>query len=254
MVTTGEYIDHHLHHLGFSAGAHPFWTFNLDTMIISVILGFMALGFMALVARTATVEAPSKWQNAIEMIVEFIENTVKETYHGKIHFVAPLAMTIFIWVFFMNFMDLIPVDLLPQVLKLFGVEHFKAVPTADPSLTFALSLSVFVLIIFFNLRYKGLFGLLKEMFCAPFGPWLFPINFIFRLIEEVVKPLSLSLRLFGNMFASEIVFILIAITPWYAHVTLGLMWSILHILVITIQAFVFMMLTVVYLNMAKSAH
>jgi F-type H+-transporting ATPase subunit a len=153
----------------------------------------------------------------------------------------------------MNVMDLLPIDLLPRILEFFGVKHFKSVPTADPNMAFAMSLSVFGLIIFYNVRMKG-WGLVKEVLTQPFGAYLFPLNVAFRLIEEFVKPLSLALRLFGNMFAGELVFILIALLPWWAQWVPGGIWSIFHILIITIQAFIFMMLTIVYLSMAHETH
>lgn len=235
-------------------GNGGFWTLNLDTMIVSIVLGVMFIGLFYFFARRATTGVPGKWHNFVEMAVEFVNNTVKEVFHENSKLVGPLALTIFIWVFLMNFMDLIPVDFLPKILSWFGVEHFKSVPTADPMATFAMSISVFFMVIYFNLRTKGGFGLLKEMLTKPFGPWLFPINFVFRIIEECVKPLSLALRLFGNLFAGELIFILIAVMPWWIQWTVGGVWAIFHILIILIQAFIFMMLTVVYIAMAHEKH
>jgi len=179
---------------------------------------------------------------------------VKEMFHGTNKLIGPLGLTIFLWVFLMNFMDILPLDLVPWTLHFFGVPYFKAVPTADPTLTFAMSLSVFILVIFYNLKSKGGKGLVVEMLSKPFGWWLFPVNFAFRMMEEIVKPISLSLRLFGNLFAGEVVFILIAIMPWWMQMPAGLAWSVLHLLVITIQAFIFMILTVVYISMAHDTH
>jgi F-type H+-transporting ATPase subunit a len=187
------------------------------------------------------------------MIIEYVDNTVHDIVHHKGTFIPSLALTIFLWIFFMNAMDLLPVDFLPRLFSVFGAPYFKSVPTADPNATFAMSLSVFGLIIFYNIKSKKL-GLFKEMFTFPFGPYLFPINFIFRLIEECVKPVSLSLRLFGNMFAGELIFILIAVLPWWIQWPPGAIWAIFHILIITLQAFLFMMLTVIYLSMAQESH
>ncbi len=258
-VSSTDYIQHHLVHLqlnlhNFTLSNGGFWTLNLDTLAVSIVLGLMFLIPFYIVARKMQSGVPGKFQNFVESILEFVDDTVKETFRGKSPLVAPLALTIFIWVFLMNFMDLIPVDLLPRILNVFGVGHFKSVPTADLSTTFALSLSVFFLIIFYNIKIKGV-GLLKEMFTQPFGPWLFPLNFLFRLIEECTKPISLSLRLFGNMFAGELIFILIAaLLPWWIQWVPGGIWAIFHILIITIQAFIFMMLTIIYLSMAHESH
>lgn len=257
-INAGQYISHHLEHLTFNlktftfGEGSPLWTINLDTMIVSIFIGLVVFGAMMLIARR-TKEIPGKMQNLTEIVVEFVDNTVQEIFHHKNIFVASLALTIFLWIFFMNTMDLLPVDFLPRILGYFGAPHFKSVPTADPNSTFAMSISVFLLIIFFNIKAKK-FGLLKEMLTFPFGPWLFPINFVFRLVEECVKPLSLALRLFGNMFAGELIFILIAIMPWWAQVLPGAIWAVFHILVITLQAFLFMMLTIIYLNMAHDSH
>lgn len=257
-ITSGQYIQHHLEHLTlnlktFAINADGgFWTLNLDTLIVSILLGIVIFGGLRFVAVHMT-EVPGKLQNIAEIILDFVNNAVHDVFHHKTTFIPSLALTIFLWVFCMNAMDLLPVDFLPRILGVFGVPYFKTVPTADPNATFALSLTVFVLIIFFNLRAKK-HRLLKEMLTFPFGPWLFPVNFAFRLIEECVKPLSLSLRLFGNMFAGELIFILIAIMPWWLQWPPGAIWAIFHILVITLQAFLFMMLTIIYLSMAHDAH
>lgn len=260
LVDPAVYVQHHLHHWMFNlqtmrfGQSHGFWVLNLDTLLVSIVIGVLIFGIFALGARKATSGQPGKLQNFVEGAFEVIEGTVKEAFHGKSTLVVPLAMTIFVWVFLMNFMDLIPVDLIPRIANLLGVEHFKAVPTADPMLTFALSISVFILMIYYNFKGKGIKGVVKETLVHPFGPWLFPINILFRLLEDLVKPLSLALRLFGNMFASELVFILIALLPWWIQWLPGSVWSIFHILIITIQAFIFMMLTIVYLNMAQENH
>jgi F-type H+-transporting ATPase subunit a len=257
-ITPGQYIQHHLEHLTLNLKTMTigegggFWTLNLDTMIISILIGIVVFGGLGLVA-SRTKEIPGKLQNFVEIIVEFVNNSVHEIFHHKSTFIPALAMTIFLWVFFMNAMDLLPVDFLPRVLGFFGIPYFKTVPTADPNSTFAMSLTVFALIIIFNLRAKK-HRLIKEMLTFPFGPYLFPVNFAFRLVEECVKPLSLALRLFGNMFAGELIFILIAILPWYYQWPPGAIWAIFHILIITLQAFLFMMLTIIYLSMAHDAH
>lgn len=257
-ISPGQYIGHHLEHLSlnlktFSLGeGGGFWTLNLDTTLVSVIIGVLLLVTLRLAATRMT-EVPGKLQNAAEMLIEYVDTTVHEVFHHKTTFIPSLALTIFVWIFAMNAMDLLPVDLLPRFLGLFGVPYFKSVPTADPNATFAMSLSVFALIVFFNIKAKKQ-NLLKEMFTFPFGPYLFPINFLFRLIEECVKPISLSLRLFGNMFAGELIFILIAILPWWIQWGPGAIWAIFHILIITLQAFLFMMLTIIYLSMAHDSH
>ena len=259
VITPGQYIQHHLEHLtlnlktmtiGGEGGG--FWTLNLDTLIISILLGVIVFGGLRYVA-TRMKEIPSGLQNASEIVLDFVNGAVHETFHHKSTFLPSLALTIFLWVFAMNAMDLLPVDLIPRILSYFGIEHFKSVPTADPNATFAMSLTVFALIIFFNIKAKK-HRLIKEMLTFPFGPWLFPINVAFRIVEECVKPLSLALRLFGNMFAGELIFILIAIMPVYIQWAPGGIWAIFHILVITLQAFLFMMLTVIYLSMAHDAH
>lgn len=258
VITPAQYVQHHLEHLTlnlktFSIGeGGGFWTLNLDTMIVSIILGILIMGGLRFVAVRMT-EIPTGLQNFSEIVLEFVGNSVREIFHHKSTFIPSLALTIFLWVFAMNAVDLLPVDFLPRVLGWFGVPYFKAVPSADPNATFAMSLSVFALIVFYNVRAKK-GHLFKEMMTVPFGKYLFPLNFIFRLVEECVKPLSLALRLFGNMFAGELIFILIALMPWWMQWPPGAVWAIFHILVITLQAFIFMMLTIVYLSMAHDLH
>lgn len=258
-ITSGEYVQHHLKPLAFnfhdmSFYHEGFWTVHLDTLFVSIMIGICFLSVFRYVAVKAVSGVPGRLQNFVEILLEFVGGLVKESYHGRSPLVAPLALTIFVWIFLMNCMDLLPVDLLPRIAGLFGFEYFKAVPTADPNLTFALSLSVFILIIFYNFKVKGLKGLGKEVFTSPFGIWLFPLNIMFRLLEEIVKPISLALRLFGNMFAGELIFILIALMPWWIQWTAGGVWAIFHILVITLQAFIFMMLTIVYISIAHETH
>jgi F-type H+-transporting ATPase subunit a len=257
-ITQAEYVQHHLEHLSLNLNTmaytkNGFWTINLDTLLVSLIIGFTLAFLMRLVAVRATAGVPGKLQNFVEIVVAFVQKSVSDTFHGTSKLIAPLALTIFVWVFMMNVMDLLPIDVLPRSLELVGFPHFKSVPTADPNMAFAMSLSVFGLIIFYNCRIKG-WALLKEIFTQPFGIYLFPLNIFFRLIEELVKPLSLALRLFGNMFAGELIFILIALLPWWSQWLPGSIWSIFHILIITLQAFIFMILTIVYLSMAHDTH
>jgi F-type H+-transporting ATPase subunit a len=248
--TVSEYIQHHLTNLTYGQG---FWTFHLDTLIVSGVLGFLVFGAMAMAARKATSGVPGKFQNFVEMVVSMVDAQVRDTFHGKSELVTPLAITIFVWVFVMNAKDLIPVDFIPQIMHAVGVEHWKAVPTTDPNLTFAMSLTVFFLMLFYNVKFKGLGGWLHEVLTVPFGKWLAPANLFFRIIEDVAKPISLALRLFGNMYAGEMVFILIALLGVW-QLPLALPWALFHILIITLQAFVFMMLTIVYMSMAAEHH
>jgi F-type H+-transporting ATPase subunit a len=248
--TTSEYIVHHLTNLHVG---HGFWTFHLDTLIVSGLIGLVAFGGMAILASKATSDAPAGWQNLVEMVLSFIDQQVRDTFHAKSDLVTPLAITVFVWVFLMNAVDLIPVDFLPLAAHAVGVDHLKAVATTDPNLTFAMSLTVFVLMNFYNLKFKGFGGLMHEVFAVPFGIWLAPVNLLFRIIEDVAKPISLALRLFGNMYAGEMVFILISLLGVW-QLPLALPWALFHILIITLQAFVFMMLTVVYMSMASESH
>ncbi len=270
-LTPNEYISHHLVNLRVGEG---FWTWHLDTLIVSGVVGIVVFGLLALVARRATSGVPGKLQAFVEIVVGMVSQQVKDTFHAKSELVTPLAITVFIWVFCMNAIDLIPVDFIAGIMHLLGVEHFKAVPTTDPNATFAMSLSVFFLIIVFNLKYKGAGGLIREIFTAPFHSdnivmqaLLAPFNVVLRFIEEIAKPISLALRLFGNMFAGEVLFILIVLlagvwtgfdigsgASFLAHVVLSLGWAIFHILFFTLVAFVFMMLTIVYMAMASESH
>ena len=255
--TSSEYIAHHLTnwHVG-----HGFWTFHLDTILVAAFVGIVAFGFFALAASRASAGVPGRFQGFVEMLVDFVDSQVKDSYHGKRGFVTPLALTIFLWVWVMNAMDFLPVDLLPRVTEAIGLEHFKSVPTTDPNQTFAMAITVFLIMIFMNLKNKGFGGFGREVFTAPFGKWLFPVNVIFRVIEDLAKPVSLALRLFGNMYAGEMVFILLAVMAAGGAVTgvagglLNLGWAIFHILIVTLQAFVFMMLTIVYMSMAAESH
>ena len=254
MNTTGNYIRHHLTHVELGSG---FWTIHLDTLIISWIIGLIYLLVFYWIARTSKPHILNIFQNFIELILDFVTRQVNDTYIGKNKLVSPLALTVFMWVILMNFMDIVPVDLISSIGAMFGITFLidaKVVPTTDPNLTLGMSISVFILIIIFNIYSKGLKGVGKEFLFTPFGKYLFFLNLPFKLLEEISKPISLGLRLFGNMYAGELIFILIALLPWYSQFLLGAPWAIFHILIILIQAFVFMMLTIVYLSMAEESH
>lgn len=259
-TSAADYIQHHLVHFQINlktlviGDKEDFWTLNLDSMILSIIAALLLFFTFYYVIRTFKREKPSKLQVAIEMIFESIQNLVKELFHDPDILIAPLALTVFAWIFILNAFDLVPVDLFPKIVSYFGIGYFRSLPTSDPNVTFALSISVFFLVLFYNFKSKGTFGFTKEVLTEPFGIWLAPVNVGFRVIEEFVKPLSLSLRLFGNMFAGELIFLLIATMPWWAQWPPGGIWAIFHILIIGIQAFVFMMLTIVYLSMAHEVH
>ena len=251
-----EYISHHLTHLKSADGA-----FNLDTFWISAILGFVFLAVFYMASRRATAGVPGKLQNFVEMIMEMVNETINGAFHAKSKIIAPLAITIFVWVWLLNAMDFLPVDLLPMILSFFGVHNLRVVPTADVNHTFGMSFSVVLCIIAFSVKAKGLGGWIKELFTAPFHAsgiigtiLLAPVNFLLQMVELVAKLISLSLRLFGNMYAGELIFILIALLPWWAQWALGGPWAIFHILIVTLQAFVFMALTVVYLSLAVEKH
>jgi F-type H+-transporting ATPase subunit a len=258
--TAAEYILHHL--TNNAQGSGGFWTFHVDTLLVSILLGAVVFGLLYLVARNATAGVPSGFQNFVEWVVETVDSQVKGMFHHHPSpLVAPLALTIFVWVFAMNAMDMLPIDFLPMIAGWFGIHYFKSVPTTDPNLTFAMSLTVFGLMLYYNFKIKGAAGFAHEVISAPFASEnpvvqkiLMPVNAIFRVIEDVAKPLSLALRLFGNMYAGEMVFILIALLPAGLQWLLGAPWAIFHILIITLQAYIFMMLTIVYMSMAHESH
>ncbi|KTD17946.1 H+-transporting ATP synthase chain a [Legionella jordanis] len=274
MVSSTEYIKHHLTYLSYnlktmSFGSGGFWTINLDTVFFSVVLGILILGFLYFGARRVTTGIPGKLQNFAEIMLEFADNQVKDCFHGKNKLIGPLALTIFVWVFLMNFMDIVPVDVLPLAASSVGVHYLKVVPTNDLNLTFGLSLSVFMLILFYSIKIKGVKGFVKELTLQPFNhPGFIPFNLLLELVGLLAKPISLALRLFGNLYAGELIFILIALltlnatftsvagtaTLGIAQFLLALAWSIFHILVITLQAFIFMVLTIVYLSLAHEEH
>ena len=247
-----DYIVHHLTNLKVGEG---FWAVHLDTLGFSAALGIFFYWVFRKAARGATAEVPGHLQNFAEIMVEFVDAQVKDTFHGRNELIAPLALTIFCWVFLWNLMDLVPVDLLPLVATWFGVDYLRVVPSTDLNATFALSLSVFGLIIFYSIKIKGAGGFAKEFLFHPFNhPALMPVNFILMFVEQIAKPISLALRLFGNLYAGELIFILIALLPWWIQWTLGWTWAVFHLLVITLQAFIFMVLTIVYLSMAHEDH
>jgi F-type H+-transporting ATPase subunit a len=264
-ITPSEYIAHHLSFNAHSVGDGSFWTLHYDTLITSIVLGLLVMGLVWLVARKATSGIPSKGQAFVELVFGFVDDQVKNIYHGDRHsFIAPAALTVFLWVFAMNAMDFLPVDWVAKVASLLGGEHqkWRIVPTSDINTTFALALTVWVLMIMFAIKAKGFGGWIHELFFSPFGTSIFiaPLNFLFNLIEYVSKPLSHSLRLFGNMYAGEVIFLLLGM--WAStglggaipSVVLTLGWAIFHILIVALQAFIFMMLTVVYLAMAHESH
>ncbi len=274
-----EYIQHHLHHLQWHIGDSKFMTINVDSVFFLLLICILFVSFFLYVSRRATAGVPGKLQCALEMVVTGIDGLVRETFHGQSKLIAPLAVTIFCLVFLMNFMDMVPVDLLPSIWHSAGPamgfkDNLRVVPTADLNTTLGMSFGVFLLIHYFGISHKGIGLFTKEIFTAPFhatGPvgtvLLAPANLLLRLIEEMVRPISLSLRLFGNMYAGELIFILIAVMTLGSSLTAlstyammpvqfvaGFVWTAFHVLVITLQAFIFMMLTVVYLSMAAEKH
>jgi len=276
------YIQHHLQNLTFGrlpsgdwglahtaqeAKEMGFWAFHLDTLGWSVALGVIFVLLFRMAASKATSGQPGALQNFVEVLVEFVDGSVKDTFHGRNPLIAPLALTIFVWIFLMNAIDLIPVDWIPHAaMAISGNEHifFRAVPTTDPNATLGMALSVFALIIFYSIKVKGIGGFIGELTLHPFSSKniavqviLIPVNFLLEFVTLVAKPISLALRLFGNMYAGELVFILIAVMfgsglLWLSGlgVLLQWAWAVFHILIITLQAFIFMMLTIVYLSMA----
>lgn len=245
------YIVHHLTPLSVGEG---FWTFHLDTLFYSAFLGIVFLAVFRKAAENATAGIPGPLQNFAEMLVEFVDTQVKDAFHGKSELIAPLSLTIFVWIWLMNFMDLIPVDLFPLIGSAVGLEYMRIVPSTDLNATFGMSISVFLLIMFYSIKVKGVVGFSKEMLLSPFGKWMIPFNLLLKLVEEIARPVSLALRLFGNMYAGELIFILIALLPWFIQPLLSFPWAVFHILIITLQAFIFMVLTIVYLSLAHEDH
>ncbi len=243
-----EYIQHHLTNLSVGEG---FWTLHVDTLFFGWLMAGLLILVSWYVGRRLDANNPRGVQNVLEAVLEFVDDQVKSTFPGHNPLIGPLALTVFVWVFMMNALDLIPVDLLPKAAEMVGIPHLKVVPTTDPYTTLGLAFSVFLLSLYYHIKTKGVFGYLKTFFFHPFGKWLFPVNIVMTLIEEIAKPLSLGLRLFGNMFAGELVFLLIALLPVWILWAPGSIWAIFHILVITLQAFIFMVLTIMYLAMAS---
>ena len=274
MVSSTNYIKHHLTYLTYNVsdmklGSGGFWTLNLDTLFFSVVLGVIVCALMYFGARRVTTGIPGKMQNFAEIMLQFADNQVKDCFHGKNNLIGPLALTIFLWVFLMNFMDILPVDILPAIAQTGGIHYLKVVPTNDLNLTFGLSISVFILIIFYSIKIKGPKKFIKELTLQPFNhPGFIPFNLLLEVVGLIAKPISLALRLFGNLYAGELIFILIAlltlnaatsstlgtVTLGSAQFILALTWSSFHILVITLQAFIFMVLTIVYLSLAHEDH
>lgn len=286
-ASSGEYIKHHLQNLTYGelpAGFHRhdgtvlteatrtfahgaeevkamgFWAINVDSMAFSIGLGLLFLFLFRMAARKATVGVPSGLQNFVEWVIEFIDNSVRGSFSHKNPLVAPLALTVFMWVFLMNLMDLLPVDWLPLAGSMVGLPHLKVVPSTDPNISFGLSLPIFFLVLFYSFKMKGAGGFFSELAFQPFPKFMFPVNLLLEGVGLIAKPLSLSLRLFGNMYAGEMIFILIALMfggSWIMGLFGGALqwaWAVFHILIITLQAFIFMTLTIVYLDMAHSEH
>jgi F-type H+-transporting ATPase subunit a len=271
--SAGEYIIHHLTHLQNKAQTSvvAFSVINLDAVFYSVVLGFLGCWLMWLAARKATSGTPGRFQAAVELLVELVDSQAKGIVHNASSrlLVAPLALTVFVWIFLLNAMDMLPVDLLPWVGEhVLGVHYLRVVPTADLSVTMGLSVGVLLVCLFYNVKIKGAGGWVHELFSAPFGDkwFLYPVNFLMQIIEFVAKTVSHGMRLFGNMYAGELIFMLIAlmggafslsgtgIALFLGHILAGTVWTIFHILIITLQAFVFMMLTLVYIGQAHDAH
>jgi F-type H+-transporting ATPase subunit a len=289
-LTSSEYIKHHLQNLTFGklpAGyereihgqkvvlqqpswtlAHSsqeakdmgFWAVHVDSLGVAIVLGAVFMWLFRSVAKRANTGIPGGVQNFVEWIIEFIDTSVRGSFSGKSNLVAPLALTIFIWIFLMNLMDLLAVDHVPQLAHALGLPFFKVVPTTDPNMTFGMSIAVFLLVLFYSFKFKGAGGFFSELAFQPFPKWLFPVNLLLEGVNLLAKPVSLSLRLFGNMYAGEMIFILIALMfgagaamAAFAGV-LQWAWAVFHILIITLQAFIFMTLTIVYLDMAQAEH
>jgi F-type H+-transporting ATPase subunit a len=260
VLTPSSYMQHHLKHL-VEPSTGGFWTLNVDTLVTTLVVALITFGFLWLVTRRATAGVPNKKQTIVELLLCAIDNQVKEIYHGKSRWITPIAITSFVLVFFLNCTDFLPIDVMARGTELFAPE-WRLVPTADVNTTFALALSVFFMVIYYNIKCKGLGGWIHELFNAPFGAHfvLWIPNFLMNIVEYLSKPLSHSLRLYGNMYAGELIFLLLGM--WAANSWIGvalggvldLGWAIFHILIVTLQAYIFMMLTIVYLSMAHEHH
>jgi len=296
--TSAEYIKHHLQNLTYGqlpegyerhsadgavetlqqatwtvahtaeeAKAMGFWALNLDTFFVSLLLGAIIMLVFRSVAKSVVTGTPSGLQNFCEWAIEFIDSSVRGSFSGRNNMVGPLALTIFFWVFTMNLMDLLPIDYIPLLMGSLGVPFFKVVPSTDPNATFGMAIGVFLLVLYYSVKVKGLGGFVGELTLQPFGKWGMPVNLLLEGVNLIAKPISLALRLFGNMYAGEMIFILIAlmggawagfsvtgVTLYGSQILLSLGWAIFHILIVTLQAFIFMTLTVVYLDMAHQEH
>ena len=280
--TSAGYIKHHLQNLTYGqlpdgswgiahsseeAKAMGFWALNLDTFIMSLLLGAILMFVFYRVAKNISAGIPGGLQNFCEWSIEFIDNSVRGSFSGKNSMIGPLALTIFFWVFLMNLMDLLPIDYIPLLMQVLGVPYFKIVPSTDPNATFGMAIGVFILVIYYSIKMKGVGGFASELTMQPFGKWGMPVNLLLEGVNLIAKPISLALRLFGNMYAGEMIFILIALmggawaglslgsaTLYGSQILLSLGWAIFHILIVTLQAFIFMTLTVVYLDMAHQEH
>ncbi|MCS0632737.1 F0F1 ATP synthase subunit A [Telluria mixta] len=263
--TAGEYIQHHLGHFtkGHQSFVVDFSVLNLDTIFWSVLTGVIALAIMLVAARRATSGVPGRFQGLFESIVEMVEDQSKSIVHGDRRFIAPLALTVFVWVFLMNSMDFLPVDLFAGLFRALGMgePHFRIVPTADLNGTMGIALGVLAVVLYYNVKIKGIGGWIHELFAAPFGIWLAPANLLLNIIEYAARTVSLGMRLFGNMYAGELLFLLIALLGStltvfgiVGHIIAGSIWAIFHILIVLLQAFIFMMLTLVYIGQAHESH
>lgn len=252
-LTATEYIQHHLKHLTVNLfGADSgFWVLNVDTIFFSIVLGILFIVPFVYCAHYASVDKPSTFQMILEFLAEFVEDQSSETFNERLDSVCAIALTMFVYIFLMNFMDLLPVDLFPVIASNFGLSNVRCVPTADLNVPLALALFVFFAIYFYAIKFNGFFNWVKEITTEPFGIYCMPINLLKHLIADIARPISLSLRLFGNIYAGEIIFILIALTPAYMQWLLAGAWLGFHLFVITIQAFIFMILTIVYIGLVK---
>src|SRR5678816_3043582 len=262
--TPNEYIGHHLLNLQSGEG---FWTYNVDSIFFAVVLGLVFVVSFYLAARKATAGVPGKFQLFVEVMVDFIDTQVRDTFHGTSKLIAPLALTIFCWILLMNFMDAVPVDLFPLIGQKAGLEHLKVVPTTDLNITLGMSITVFLIVMFYSFKIKGFRGFTWELLTHPFGKWMMPFNLLLNLIEHLARPVSLGLRLYGNLYAGEMIFLLLAVLGGsfainslagaggaIGQLLLGIVWACFHILVIPLQAFIFMVLTIVYLAQAHEPH
>jgi F-type H+-transporting ATPase subunit a len=280
--TSAEYIKHHLQNLTYGhlpngtwgvahtseeARAMGFWAINLDTFLMSLLLGAVIMFVFHRAAKSISTGTPSGLQNFCEWAIEFIDTSVRGSFSAKNDMIAPLALTIFFWVFAMNLMDLLPIDYVPLLMHELGVPFFRVVPSTDPNATFGMAIGVFLLVLYYSVKMKGVGGFVGELTLQPFGKWGMPVNLLLEGVNLIAKPISLALRLFGNMYAGEMIFILIALmggtwaglslgnsTLYGSQILLSLGWAIFHILIVTLQAFIFMTLTVVYMDMAHQEH